>query len=314
MLVKWAYRAYISGWFGLTSRLPLGTHVYDRDWDVLVLLDTCRPDALREVAPEYDWLPTDEIETSWSIASNSRGWIANTFTEKYRDTVEETAYITANGYSSELLERRNRLPSEDGLIDIADWGLLSANDLVLHHSVRDFKPEYRLENHAPPSLVLDRAVTAYQRYQPGKLIVHFHQPHAPYRYHAVQENRNLRDWEIDPFSALKEGTVRFETVWEAYLDELRYGLESVDLLRKIIDAETIAISADHGEAFGEYRLYKHMLGMPHPDMRRVPWVEIEGTGELTDYEPKYPIQDANQYRKEFSKEERDEQLRALGYR
>jgi hypothetical protein len=30
----------------------IGTNVFDRDWDVLILLDTCRVDALREVKSE----------------------------------------------------------------------------------------------------------------------------------------------------------------------------------------------------------------------------------------------------------------------
>lgn len=313
MLSKLAYRTFISSWFALTSRISVGTQVYEKDWDVLVLLDTCRPDALKEVAGEFDWIPDDEIQSTWSIASNSRGWIAGTFTEKYRSSVERTVYINANGYSTEILESSRRFPSEDGIIDLANWGTLTSNDLLLHHPVRDYKPEFRLSNHVPPQLVTDRAVTAYQDYNPRHLIVHYHQPHAPYRYHAIQEERDLHDWEKDPFTALKNGTVNHEEVWEAYLDELRYVLGSVDDLRQVLDVETIAISADHGEAFGEYGLYRHMLGIPHPNMKKVPWVEIPGTGMKKEYETDYPISDANQYEQTQTEDEITERLRSLGY-
>ena len=41
---------YLGIWYTITSRWPLGTHVYNEDWDLLVILDACRVDVLEEVA------------------------------------------------------------------------------------------------------------------------------------------------------------------------------------------------------------------------------------------------------------------------
>jgi len=46
---KAVYYPYIGLWYTLTSRLTVGTNLYKREWDVAVILDTCRVDALREL-------------------------------------------------------------------------------------------------------------------------------------------------------------------------------------------------------------------------------------------------------------------------
>ena len=53
------------------------------------------------------------------------------------------------------------------------------------------------------------------------------------------------------------------------------------ILLKNVDARTVAISADHGEAFGEYWEYGHHIGSLHPKVRTVPWVETTATDEGT---------------------------------
>lgn len=75
---------------------------------------------------------------------------------------------------------------------------------------------------------------------------------------------------------LQEGRVDYEDVWEAYLDNLRLVLDQVAILRKNIDAERIAITADHGEAFGELGVYGHPEAFPHPVSRKVPWATTTG--------------------------------------
>jgi len=41
--------------------MPVGTNIYERDWDALVVLDACRVDILREVADEYEFI--DEVDS-----------------------------------------------------------------------------------------------------------------------------------------------------------------------------------------------------------------------------------------------------------
>lgn len=95
-------------------------------------------------------------------------------------------------------------------------------------------------------------------------------------------------------------------MWEAYLATLRYVLDDVALLLENVDAERVVITADHGEAFGEWGFYGHTVGCPHPVVRRVPWVETTATDEETHESAVTPEVDAA-----F---DRDQHLRDLGYR
>ena len=89
-------------WITGTSWYPLGKNIYEEDWDALIILDACRVDALREVAPEYDYIK--EVDSVMSIAGTSKEWVDHTFTEKYQSEVAETAYITANSFAEQLAE------------------------------------------------------------------------------------------------------------------------------------------------------------------------------------------------------------------
>jgi len=61
----------------LNTRTTIGTNVFTREWDVLILLNTCRVDALREVAPEYDF--NEEVNSIRSVGGRSPEWVAKTF-------------------------------------------------------------------------------------------------------------------------------------------------------------------------------------------------------------------------------------------
>ena len=60
-------------------------------------------------------------------------------------------------------------------------------------------------------------------------------------------------------------------------------LDTVEELLQNVDAEEVVVTADHGDAFGEYGVYSHPMGVPHPHVRRVPWARTtaEDIGEYT---------------------------------
>jgi len=82
-------------------------------------------------------------------------------------------------------------------------------------------------------------------------------------------------------------------------------LDDIELLLDNIDAEKVVVSADDGEAFGEYGIYSHYTGSLHPHIRYVPWV----TTSATDSESYQPIVEA----KESANVSTEENLEALGY-
>ncbi|WP_123624478.1 hypothetical protein [Halorubrum sp. CSM-61] len=268
-MIKWAFDQYVGVALSFMSRYPVGTNVYKRDWDTLVLLDTCRVDALKEVADDYDFLPSsDDIGSITSIASGSYTWMANTFVEEYARDVSNTVYISANGYSEQILENGWR-PEEDRGLSNCNWRTLTADDLrALDQPWRHGKD---LLGHPDPEYVTERAIGYHREYEPDRMIVHYSQPHEPYISQAIKEERDeLHDHEDDPWSFLKDGG-DFDAVWDCYIDDLRMVLEHVETLLNNHDAEKVVISADHGEAFGEFGVYRHPVAVLHPKTRKVPW-------------------------------------------
>jgi hypothetical protein len=54
-------------------------------------------------------------------------------------------------------------------------------------------------------------------------------------------------------------------------------LDEVELLLSNLDADRVAISADHGELLGEFGLAGHPDGFPFSPVKRVPWVDTSAT-------------------------------------
>jgi len=64
-------------------------------------------------------------------------------------------------------------------------------------------------------------------------------------------------------------------------------LDAVELLLKNVDANTVVITADHGEAFGEWGFYKHVIACPISVVREVPWITTAASDSGV-YEPAAP--------------------------
>lgn len=296
-ILEKVYHQYVGTAMTIFSRYPIGTNVYELEWDVLLILDTCRVDALKEVAPEYDFI--DEVGSIISVGSSSSEWMANTFTEEYRDEVENTVYVSANAFAQRVLHGRDFPDSTRG-VSWSNWKTLTDQDLLNLDQPWKYAPNPS-HGHIRPEYTTDRAIANAREYDPDRLIVHYSQPHPPYTANADREGRELRDYEKDHRSYLRNGG-DFDKVWNAYLDNLRMVLDEVEIVLDNIDADTVAISADHGEAFGEWGIYWHMIGLPHPKLKRVPWVVTTAT-DTGEYEPTVtpggPSKDVNQHLKDL---------------
>lgn len=302
----------------INARRGIGSNIFSREWDLLIILDCCRVDALREVANEYNFIKTvDSVRTN---GGSTPEWIANTFTKKFIDTISETTYLTSTAQIRGMLEER--LPEKSNLRDthIAYKLLQYCNTVEIEELGRvEYLFKYEPKGEAgplghpqgatPPRYITDRAIANGRERSPERLILHYIQPHPPYAGKAIEEDRELRDYENHPLLYLRE-TGDLDTVWSAYLDELRYVLDDVELLLDNIDAEKVVITADHGEAFGEYGIYGHTVGSLHPWVRNVPWAVTSATDSKT-YEPRIPDPDESM---DVVDESTEEMLRALGYK
>lgn len=312
---------YRNACVAVTSRFPLGTNILNQDWDVYIVLDTCRVDALREIAHEYGYLGS--INQIVSVGGSSPEWMVHTFDRRWMKLLQNTAYLTANAWTERILDDRlapdNRYSEMEILNRLrrfGDWDLVQSDDVgriekIWKYVSEDEKitqyhdPNGLMPGGAPPRYVTDRAISVAREFEYDRLILHYMQPHAPYVANSLHEERDLHHYEKEPFSYLRE-TGKRDEVWNAYIDELRFVLDDIELLLCNINAETVVISADHGEAFGEYSSYNHHTGSLHPKVRVVPWVVTSAT-------------DTGSYSPQVEPEEQrnisvDESLRALGYR
>jgi len=235
-------------------RLEYGENVYDRDWDVLVVLDACRPDALRDAAAEYAFL--DAVETVRSVGSCSSEWLENTFqTSTHRDAVGRTAMVTGNTWTDRYLDAE-RFAVLDEV-----WKYAWDDDLGT----------------VPAEAVTDRAIRVARDHDPDRLVVHYMQPHHPFVTDPLDGDGGMartgtHSSETNPWTLLRRGAVTERRVRTAYEANLRYALESVRTLLRNVDGR-VAVTADHGNLFGEWRLYGHPMHTPVPALITVPWAE-----------------------------------------
>lgn len=273
-----------------------GIPMWNRQWDVLIILDACRYDVFCEVAPEYDFLPEDP---GWvySPASQSREWMERHFREKFRHETEHAALMSVNVFTRE------------------DWvqaDHFAHLDEIWKHSWDDELGTI------PPGPITDAAVDFWRnnRRDAGadRMIAWYLQPHNPF-VDAEWSDGWDRDiiGRADEHSKsvwleLRDGELDASEVWDAYRDNLRYVLDDVELLVDNLDASRVVITSDHGNGFGEFGIYGHPPYVPHPVLKRVPWVEVTARdthSHTPNYEPAS---------EDVTEGEVSDRLEALGYK
>lgn len=278
-LPRSVYELGLGGIRRIEPTLHIGTPVWEEDWDVLLILDACRYDLFTEVLDEYDFL---EDDSRYSVGAGSPAWINRTFDEQYRDETSQSVYVTGNMFSHVLVEESWFASLEE----VWEYGWDNDLDTV------------------PARAMTDVAIEEYRRRNPERMIVHYVQPHYPF-IPAMRAGGHVTPKHADNiWEALRSGEVNRNKVWNQYRENLRYVLDDVQLLLRSIDAETVAISSDHGNALGEFGFYGHGGGVPFPSVRKVPWSETKATNDgeyLPDLERNRPSPDV------------EEKLRLLGY-
>lgn len=270
------WTSYLAAWLTVTSRVEVAKNVYERDWDALIILDACRVDALKEVAPEYEFFDQGEIESIWSIGSGSLEFMCKTFTYEYEDEVNETLYLAANGYINRAFADHLYAPSVAVPFGYPKENHVHAEDFLELTNAWETRYVEELRN-VPPSNFTDAAIGAGRRTDAERMVFHYSQPHTPHLAEAVEEGRAVTETEHNPWKAMRNGDLDRETAWNRYMENLRLVLDNVAVLLENLDAETVAITADHGEAFGEWGIHGHPTGFPLPPVKKVPWVTTSAT-------------------------------------
>lgn len=304
-LLRALYFVYAGALLTVERSCPIGTNVFEREWDALIVLDACRVDALREVSSEYEFL--HDVDSITSVGSMTPEWMSNTFRRRYLSQIKRTGYVTENGFIEKVLEDGGHTGFDALPIGPRDYDVVTMGEFghIEKLWMTEFEPSSKWmvgdggASRLSPSYVTSRAIEVGRTADVERLIVHYTYPHEPYPLAPPPLDR--------PFDAISNGDATGEEVWRAYLDNLRFVLGDVETLLNNMDAEKVVITADHGEAFGEWGFYQHVIGCPIPCVRRVPWVETEAedTEEYTTVAPE-PQTDSGE-------KATREQLRKLGY-
>jgi len=247
------------------SRLQTGTNVYDRHWDLLIVLDACRFDLFENTSTGQ--IAFSGVEQFESVDTMTQHWMRKTFTPQYATEMKRTGYICGNPFSAPEL-------------DADAFGSL---DEVWRYAWDDD------QGTLPARPVTDRAVATGRTEDYDRLIVHYMQPHCPFIPEPELAVKKEAGSFVDPekrdvWMRLRSGELSKSRVWEGYRANLQYVLEELQLLRENIDADRAIVTSDHGNAVGEWGVYGHPVHMPHSCLRIVPWATIESNDHHT-YEP-----------------------------
>ena len=234
----------------------LGQEFMSSNWDVLVILDACRPEMLFQ----HD-LPAEDRQTRYSAASESWGFMQANFGGR---TLHDTVYVTANPHAHKL--NADIFHDIDTMDDAWDDSLGTV----------------------PPERVTDHAHAAQANYPNKRLIIHYMQPHFPFIGNLGQdidvsaidtEMTSDRPGNSNPWTRLKNGDIPLDAVIDAYEENHELiAAEMFDLIDNL--SGKIVMTADHANLVGDrgfpipIRLFGHPADFSHPKLRRVPWIEI----------------------------------------
>ena len=270
-----------------------GESIFAREWDLLVILDACRFDLLSEVASTNEYLFLTDVDTFRSLDSTTQAWMARNFTADHRTEMRHTAYVCGNPFSADEL---------------------NAEAFALLDEVWKYGWDDELGT-LPPRAITDRTIAAGRNRNPDRIIAHYMQPHNPFvGGENPRQRKSIRKWgeesTPDIWRQLEDGTVDFARVWADYRATLEYVLEEVALLLNNINAERVVITADHGNAIGEWGLYGHPPNLPFECLRTVPWAKTTASDANTHT----PTTERKQPATEDDETQVADRLDALGYR
>ena len=217
---------------------------------------------LAEVTDDFDFLP-GTIPDHRSNAAMSPGWMEANFGSENDSQMAETAYVTGNPYSAQVDASMESFAILDEV-----WRYAWDDDLGTQ----------------PPRPITDRAIEIGRSSSPNRLLLHYMQPHfpsIPADFGGTISPDDIGNADENVFDRIERGDVSMETAWEAYRENCRFILNEVELLLNNLDADTVVITADHANAFGERGVYGHPAQCQTAAVRQVPYIETTAVDNET---------------------------------
>lgn len=297
------YYALGSGWAAINNRRPVGRSIYDADWDICIVLDSLRYDTACRCLAESSLEAT--TGAAWSRGSVTTEWLANTFRTDSAPDIAETTLLSATPHTETVFHGRSWLTNPAATpLAYPNPPTVAANDF---RRLEELWRTHATDHDAvPPSTMADATIEAY-REDGDRVVAHWLQPHEPF----IAPDAQLvggKALSANVWQGLQNGTLAEDAVRQSYRATAQLAFEHVETVANAVDA-TILITADHGNAFGEWGIYGHPFAWPQPAVRRVPWLMVDASNK-TEYEPPETIGQPST----DTDGERESQLQALGYR
>lgn len=230
--------------------------IFEREWDNLIILDSCRYDFYTRMYPDSDF--------RISKGSNTTQFLKENFSDdRYKDLV----YVSGCGFLGEdYFKRKTGNPRDD----------------IFEHVYEVYENCWNEEyGTVMPEYMVEWALTAEDDYPECKKIIHFMQPHWPFVSYNFEADRDLRkmDNEIREDSLSKVNGLWYlgktnltdrEEIIEGYKHEISHVRDIAVDLAKELSGKTV-ITADHGELLGEDDVYGHNDNSKTKKLRKVPW-------------------------------------------
>jgi len=218
-----------------------GVRVLDEKWDYLIVLDACRYDVFKKVNTIRG-----KLKKRFSLGTHTADWTINNFKGR---KVDDIVYISGTPQISEvILKNRIGVPNPFFHLEkVWDWGW--DDNLGTVH----------------PKKVNEAVLKLKDIYKGKRTIIHYLQPHNPFIGKPMLKGK----W----FDEVNK-TITIEEVKNAYIGNLKLVLDYVSKIINKLNGK-IVITADHGEAFGEYGIYSHHPKLYIKPLMEIPWLEIE---------------------------------------
>ena len=185
-LLRPVYYIFVAVFLTITRFLPYGTNIFKREWDLLIVLDACRVDAIEAVADEYDFLR--ESSSVRSVGSTSFEWMNNTFRTEHADEVSTTAMITQNAYTERVFGQDGYTghaaipfgPSNYDIVSTDDFAYLEECWRVDDTDIPDWVIGTDKSQRISPKYLTDRVIRAARNTSFDRVIAHYMYPHDPF--------------------------------------------------------------------------------------------------------------------------------------
>jgi len=263
--VPFSYRAWkwiIQRRYGDEWKSDLLDRIQQTDWDLLIILDACRFDSLALVSD------CAIITKARSPASGTPSFLK---AAKDRGIFDDTTYISANPQSEK------NVPGEN----------------VDHIPLAEECWDDRLAT-VRPSDIYERAINPVR--EGHKVVAHTVQPHYPHICQVdgdvIPVQNGLHPEMVPDFSgqrfvvqeALARGLIDLDDAKRSYDIAVKFAWEKAKRIGVELsqDGHTVAITADHGELFGEWGLVEHPAKIGLRSLTEVPWVVFEPSPEKSD--------------------------------